>query len=119
MIQLNNRNFVKFAVEHYRNPQCLSAEEFFEDLARFKYVKRLLNRYENKGDLQERLIVNHLISIYNVFDIDAANQMVLFKCDKKTWSALKSFLVFLNYLPLGEMDEISCDKDVELKLQNL
>jgi hypothetical protein len=97
----------------------LSADEFFEDLARFKYVKRLLNRYENKGDLQERLIVNHLISIYNVFDIDAANEMVFFKCDKKTWSALKSFLVFLNYLPYDVMTEISCDKDVELKLQNL
>lgn len=119
MSRLNEKNFVEFAVQHYSNPRCLSADEFFDDLARFKYVKRLLNRYLKRGDLQERLILNHIISIYNVFQIDAANTMMFHKCDETTWPALKAFLSFLNYLPEDFKVDILPDDFVTDKLQKL
>ena len=76
---LNEKNFLEFASKSYSNPNCFSVDEFLEDLARIKYVKRLLNRYVSGGNLQERLIVNHIICIYNVFDIACANQMLFYK----------------------------------------
>ena len=66
--ELDNNNFLLFAANHYNNPGCTDILEFKEDLNRFKYIKRLFNRYEQSGDLQERLILNHLIVIYNVFE---------------------------------------------------
>jgi hypothetical protein len=117
--RLNEKNFVDFAVQHYSNARCLSADEFFDDLARFKYVKRLLNRYVKRDDLQERLILNHIISIYNVFQIDAANTMIFYKCEEDTWSALKTFLVFLNYLPSDFKVEVPIDSLVADKLREL
>jgi len=96
---LNEKNFFEFAVKSYTNPRCFSVEEFMEDFARIKYVKRLLNRYTKSKNLQERLLVNHLVSIYNVFDIACANEMLFFRCDKSSHPALRGFLGFLNYLP--------------------
>ena len=98
-MMLSEKTFFEFAVKSYQNPRCISVSEFKEDLARIKYVKRLLNRYAKCKDLQERLILNHLISIYNVFDYACAHQMLFFKCEKKTHGVLKAFLSFLNYLP--------------------
>ena len=72
--QLTEKNFEAYAVRHYNNPQCLSIDEFYEDLARFKYVKRLLRKYLETGDIKERLVLNHLIAIYNVFSIQAADR---------------------------------------------
>ena len=108
---LNNDNFIMYAMRHYDNPQCTDIEEFNEDLQRFKYLKRLLNRYD-QGDLQERLILNHLIVIYNVFGIQAANRMTFHKLDKNHWSALKTFLVYLSYLPEDALVEIPIDQNI-------
>lgn len=116
---LNEKNFLKFATQSYRNHRCLSVNEFFEDLARVKYVKRLLNRYTRTGELQERLILNHIISIYNVFDIASANEILFYRCEKETWPALKSFLVFLNYISEDHLKEYKLDKSVLSRLHSI
>lgn len=106
---LNRRNFELYAAQNYNNPECLDIEEFKEDLARFKYLKRLLRRYEISDDLQIRLILNHIIVIYNVFGIEAANRMLWYKIEPEHWTYIKPFLVFLNYLPIDEQVEIPLD----------
>ena len=106
---LNKRNFELFAAQHYNNPECLDIEEFKEDLARFKYLKRLLRRYELAADLQIRLILNHIIVLYNVFGIESANRMLWYKIEPEHWTYIKPFLVFLNYLPIDEKVEIPLD----------
>lgn len=98
MMQLNNDNFLKFAMKHYDNTQCHSIREFEEDLKRFLYLKKLLSRYRNSGELRERLILNHIIVLYNVFG-EQATKFLFFKIDKEDWSALTTFLVFLNKMP--------------------
>lgn len=110
--ELDNDNFNFFAAQNYRNPGCTDITEFQEDLNRFKYVKRLLNRYEMCGDLKERLILNHIIVIYNVFGIEASNRMVWHKFAYKQWSYIKPFLIFLNYLPENEKVEIKMDPHI-------
>ena len=117
--KLTNRNFELFASQNYNNPECESVEEFKEDLSRFKYLKRLLRRYETSEDLQERLILNHLIVIYNVFGIEAANRMVWFKVNEEHWHFIKPFLVFLNYLPEDEKVEVSMDPYIVEVLRKL
>jgi len=119
MPRLTNKNYVEFAVLNYCNPRCLSANEFFDDLARIKYVKRLLNRYQRTGIAQERLVVNHVISIYNVFDIAAANQLLFFKCEENTWPALKAILSFLNYITPDFKPEISVDPILAKQLEHI
>jgi|TARA_B110000971_G_C19677407_1_gene349492 hypothetical protein len=106
---LNKRNFELFAAQNYNNPECLDIEEFKEDLARFKYLKRLLRRYELADDLQIRLILNHIIVLYNVFGIESANRMLWYKIEPEHWTYIKPFLVFLNYLPVDEKVEIPLD----------
>lgn len=107
--ELNRKNFEMFASQNYNNPECIDIEEFKEDLARFKYLKRLLRRYELTEDLQYRLILNHLIVIYNVFGIPAANKMIWYKIEPEHWTYIKPFLVFLNYLPIDEKVDIPLD----------
>jgi hypothetical protein len=104
--KLTNKNFALFAARNYNNPQCMTTEEFQEDLQKFKYIKRLFNRYETTGELSERLILNHLIVLYNVFGIESANHMMFYKIDKKNWPLLKTFLVYLNYLPEDQYIEV-------------
>ena len=106
---LNRRNFELYAAQNYNNPECIDIEEFKEDLARFKYLKRLLRRYELTEDLQVRLILNHIIVIYNVFGIESANRMIWYKIEPEHWTYIKPFLGFLNYLPVDEKVEIPLD----------
>lgn len=117
--KLTARNFELFAAQHYNNPEATDVEEFKEDLSRFKYLKRLLKRYEMAGDLQERLILNHLIVIYNVFGIEAADRMVWFKINEEHYSYIKPFLIFLNYLKEDDKVEIGINKDIVQKLRDL
>ena len=117
--ELNNANFELYAAKYYNNPQCLSADEFYDDIARFKYVVRLLRRYRDTGKIQERLVLNHLISIYNVFKIPAANRMMFHKVDIDLWPALKTFLVYLNYLPEKTHQNINIDLVIANKLKVL
>lgn len=117
--ELTHRNFKMYAMQHYNNPECTDIDEFKEDVSRFKYIKRLLSRYEAHGDLQERLILNHLIVIYNVFGIQAANRMLWFKVEENHWTYIKPFLVFLNYLPIDEKVEVPLDPEIVERLRNL
>lgn len=117
--ELNNDNFLLYASKHYDNKQCTEVEEFYEDLNRFKYLKRLLRRYETNGELQERLILNHLIVLFNVFGISHAKRMVFYKTDVSSLSALKTFLVYLNYLKESEYVEIPLDAHIIKVLRNL
>ena len=95
-----------FAIKHYDNPQCEGEKEFQDDLKRFKYIKRLLRKYYDTGVLKERLLLNHLIVLNNVFGPDACATLLLYKIQKEYWPALKSFLLFLNILTEEEIKEI-------------
>lgn len=95
--QLDETNFFLYAAQNYENP-CFDTAEFYDDLNRFKYLKRLFNRYEETGELKERLILNHLTVLYNVFGVEPATRMLFFKLDGY-YHFLKPFLVLLNYMP--------------------
>lgn len=117
--ELTDENFTLFASRYYDNPQCMSVEEFYHDLQRFKYLKRLLRRYEDNNDLQERLILNHLVVIYNVFGIEPANRMMFFRMEEKYWSSLKTFLIYLNYLREDDMVDTPLDMTIVERLRKL
>lgn len=99
MIKLEESNFILYAAANYQNTQCYDTYEFYEDLNRYKYVKRLFSRYYDRGELKERLILNHLITLYNIFERNANTRMLFFKVEEKHWPALKMFLLFLNFMP--------------------
>ena len=100
MIQekLNESNFLLYAMHHYDNPQCNSVQEFEEDLKKFLYLKKLLSRYKNNGELRERLILNHIIVLYNIFG-EAATRMLFYKIDESCWDVLATILVYLERMP--------------------
>jgi len=95
---LNENNFLVYAMHHYDNPQCHSIQEFEEDLKKFLYLKKLLSRYKKDDELRERLILNHIIVLYNVFG-DAATNMLFYKIDSSCWDTLITFLVYLERMP--------------------
>jgi hypothetical protein len=95
---LDNSNFLLYAAKHYDNPQCFDTKEFYDDLKRFKYLKRLFNRYKETGDLKERLIINHLQVLYNLFGIEPTTRM-LFLSLKHHHECLKPFLILFNTMP--------------------
>jgi len=101
-----------FAIKHYDNPQCEGEKEFEDDLKRFKYIKRLLRRYYDTGVLKERLLLNHLIVLNNVFSVEAATTLLLFKIQLTYWPALKSFLIYLNSIQEDELTHIEHDDSV-------
>ena len=96
--ELNEDNFLLFAIKHYENPQAVTKEDFDRDLNHFKYIKRLLKRYKNSGQLKTHLLLNHFIILYNIFG-EATTPMLIFKIEKELWSAMKSFIVFLGRFP--------------------
>lgn len=96
--ELNEDNYMMFAIKHYDNPTSVTYEDFEEDINRFKYIKRLIRRYETTGELKTHLILNHIILMYNVFG-DAATPLLFFKIEAISWTVLKAFLLFLNRLP--------------------
>jgi len=96
--ELNENNYILFAIKYYENPQSVTMEDFESDLKRIRYVKRLLKRYKNTGELKTHLIVNHLIILFNVFN-DAAVPLLFYNLEKELWPSIKSFLLFLNRLP--------------------
>jgi hypothetical protein len=96
--KLDESNFLLYAAKHYENPQCYDTVEFYDDLKRFKYIKRLFNRYAEEGDLKERLILNHIIVLINVFGPEPTAKMLFLKC-RGLEEYLKPFLLFLNILP--------------------
>tara|TARA_B100000282_G_scaffold294012_1_gene270409 strand:- start:1457 stop:1849 length:393 start_codon:yes stop_codon:yes gene_type:complete len=96
--ELNEENFLLFAIKNYENPQAVTKEDFDKDLNHFKYIKRLLKRYQNGGELKTHLLLNHFIILYNIFG-DAATPMLFFKIESDLWSTMKTFVIFLNKLP--------------------
>ena len=97
--ELTNENYLMYALLHYDNPYCIDIKEYFEDVRKLKYIKRLFHRYKEDGVMKERLILNHIISFYNVFDNEAATRLLFFRVGKEYHSLLKTFLVFLNKMP--------------------
>ena len=96
---ITEKNFFLYAAKNYDNSSCAGLDDFYEDLNHIKYIKRLFNRYESKGELKDRLITNHLILLYNIFGVEPATKILFFKLNEKYWPLLKTFLVGLNVLP--------------------
>ena len=96
--ELNEDNFLLFAIKNYENPQAVTEEDFHKDLNHFKYIKRLLRKYNKDGELRSDLLINHFIVLYNIFG-DAATPMLFFKMEESMWTLIKTFVVFLNKLP--------------------
>ena len=96
--ELNEENFLLFAIKNYENPQAVTKEDFDKDLNHFRYIKRLLKRYKNTGELKTHLLINHFIILYNIFG-DAATPMFFYKIEENLWSSVKTFIVFLDRLP--------------------
>lgn len=99
MVDLNEDTFLVYAIKHYYNPGSMGMTDLEEDLKRIKYVKRLLNRYKKTGEASERLILNHLVVLYNVFDY-AATDMLFYKLEEEYWPELKTYLVYLHRMPM-------------------
>jgi len=91
-------NILLYAMKAYDKPNCIMSE-FKEDLKRFNYLKRLFQRYRKDGDIKERLVINHLVVIYNVFGVEVSTRLLFYKLSKDDYSALKTYLLFLNYMP--------------------
>ena len=108
---LNEKNFLLFAMQHYDNPQCVEVEEFNDDLRRIKYIKRLFNQFDMDGVLKERLILNHIIVFFNVFQTRAATRILFFKIEEKFWPMLKTFLFYLRFMPEDKVESIN-GKDI-------
>jgi len=117
--ELTSDNFEFYAAKHYKNPSCLDIKDFKDDLARFKYINRLLRKYENTGVLSERLILNHIIILYNVFDIQGATRMLFYRVSVNHWGTIKTFLLYLNYLTDDQKREVTIDLYAAKKLQSI
>ena len=96
---ITDDNFLMFAMKEYNDIQCTSIEEFYDDLKKIKYIKRLFNIYKNTGQLKERLILNHFIVFYNVFPVQSGTRILFYKIEQDFWPMLKTFLIFLDRMP--------------------
>ena len=113
---LNDDNYILFAMKCYDNPQCSGIEEFHEDLNRIKYLKRLLRKYKTHGILREQLILNHLIIFYNVFGIESGTRLLFSRIEHDLHHCLKTFIVFLHNLPesIPEVDLLMIPVDIRI-----
>ena len=110
--KITTNNFMMYAIKHYENPHCEGEKEFHDDMKRFKYIKRLLKKYRVSGVLKERLLLNHIIILRNLFGNEACVTLLLFKTQPEYLEVLKSFLLFLNMINPDELNEIDLDDDV-------
>jgi len=106
---ITTNNFVMYAIKHYENPQCEGEKEFHDDMKRFKYIKRLFKKYTLGGQLKERLLLNHIIILRNLFGTEACVTLLLYKTQKEYLGVLKSFLIFLNMIREDELTDIESD----------
>ncbi|AGH31602.1 hypothetical protein SWZG_00089 [Synechococcus phage S-SKS1] len=116
--ELNESNYLLFAIKFYNNPQAVTKDDFEDDLKRIKYIKRLLKRYKNTGELKTHLILNHLTVLFNVFD-DATVPLLFYNLEDELWPYIKSFFVFLNRIPEYPKTKITELKEDEYCLQQL
>ena len=117
--ELTEENLFLYAAKHYKNPSFTDIEEFYEDLKRFKYIKRLLNRYLDQGEMAERLLLNHLIVIFNSFGIEAGLNILELKLDKRHWPVIKPFLVYLRYIKDNQYTGIAMDQNIVRLLRKI
>lgn len=96
--ELNEDNYILFAIKHYENPQAVTEDDFYDDLKRFKWVKRLLKKYKTNGDVNIHLLINHFLILYNIFG-DAATPLLFFKIDSEYWSFIKTIIIYLGRFP--------------------
>jgi len=120
---LNNDNVTIYAVKAYDRPNCIMSE-FKDDMKRFNYLKRLFKRYRKFNELRERLVLNHLVVLYNVFGPEAATRLLFYKMSKDDYSALKTYLVFLSVMPervrgIKGQDVISSELPVDFKIADV
>ena len=108
---LTESDFLNYAMRHYDNPSCRTINEFNNDLNRFKYLKKLFQRYEDKKEENFLLMLNHIMILFNVFKREHCIKMLFFKVDRKHWPLLKTFLVGLSYMPdeIPELGLVSSD----------
>jgi hypothetical protein len=119
--ELNEGNYLLFAIKFYNNPQAVTRDDFESDLKRIRYIKRLLKRYKNTGELKVHLILNHLIVLFNVFD-EATIPLLFYHLEEDLWSPIKSFLVFLNRVPeypKTKINDITVDDNCLKQLQSI
>ena len=112
-------NWLLYAQHNYDNPTLEREKEFYDDIKRFKYLKRLFRRYKITGEIKVRLVVNHIIVLQNVFGADAACILLLYKIDKQYWSILKTVLDSLGYLYPHELNDVIVDENVKKLLEEL
>jgi hypothetical protein len=120
---LTSDNFLMYAIKAYDKPNCIMSE-FKEDMKKFNYLKRLFRRYRKEGELKERLVLNHLVVLYNVFGVEPATRMLFYKVVEEDYSALKTYLLFLNYMPatvrgIKGQDIVSSSIEVDLKIADV
>ena len=114
---LTEKNINSYTIMSYDNSQCYDFEEFYDDIKKVKYIKRLFNRYFKTGDLKDRLILNHIITFYNVFSSESATRILFYKLEEDAYPILKTFLTYLNRMPpVVEMinGKNILDSDIEL-----
>ena len=117
--KITNENVNIYAIKHYDNPHCESEKEFYDDMKRFKYIKRLLRKYKETNILKERLILNHIIVLRNLFGPEACVTLLLHKIQQEHFSSLKSFLLFLNMIRDDELQEIKHNEEILEVLRKL
>ena len=117
--EITKDNWLLFAQQNYDNPTLEKEVEFYDDIKRFKYLKRLFRKYDITKEIKIRLVLNHLVVLQNVFGVEAAVTLLLYKVDEKYWSILKTCLNYLNYLYPHELQDIKTDKNIEEMLKQL
>ena len=117
--ELTPENINMFAMKHYDNPSCVDEAEFLDDMKRFRYLKRLFRKYETSGELKLRLIINHIIILSNVFGVDATTTLLFFKTEVEHWSLLKTFLVYLHFMPENDLIEIPINHTIMAQIGRL
>ncbi len=117
--KITANNIIMFSIKHYDNPQCEGEREFYDDMKRFKYIKRLLRKHKDTGVLKERLLLNHIIILNNLFGTEACVTLLLLKIQKEYWETLKSFLLYLNIIREDELQHVKENKEVLELLRKL
>ena len=111
--EITKDNWLLFAQHHYDNPTLQKEQEFYDDIKRFKYLKRLFRKYKATKNIKIRLVLNHVIVLANVFGVEAACILLLYKVEKIYWPYLKSVLVYLDYLYPHELNDVKTDKNID------
>ena len=117
--EITKDNWMLYAQQNYDNPTLEKDKELYDDIKRFKYLKRLFRKYKTTGDVKIRLIINHIVVLQNVFSADVAITLLLFKIDREYWSILKTVLNHLKLLYEHEMGDVEEDEKIKEMLKEL